>query len=221
VERRSLSAGRAAAAEKYPASPAPVILLWALVLSVIVALVRGGKFSRLGEVTFRYGWLALVALALQVMVIYFPLPMAEGFLGKHTLLLLSSYALLIVVAVLNRSIPGLPLVGLGLALNLLVVLANGGFMPVTLEALRQAGLAQLALGLEPGSRLVATKDIILPRHDTRLWILSDIFVIPPPLPINTIFSLGDFFLAFGAFVFFQRAMLPADPACRVGKQGAK
>jgi hypothetical protein len=197
-----------------------VILLWALVLSVIVALVRGGKFSRLGGVSFRYGWLALIAFALQIVVIYFPLSMTEGFFGRHTLLLLSSYVLLIVVVGLNRSIPGLPLVGLGLVMNLLVVLANGGFMPVTLEALRRAGLVHLALGLEPGSRLVATKDILLPRQDTRLWILSDIFVIPPPLPFNTIFSLGDFFLALGAFTFFQCAMLSASPTLHVAKQGS-
>jgi len=105
-------------------------------------------------------------------------------------------------------------------MNLLVVLANGGFMPVTLEALRRAGLVHLALGLEPGSRLVATKDILLPRQDTRLWILSDIFVIPPPLPFNTIFSLGDFFLALGAFTFFQCAMLSASPTLHVAKQGS-
>jgi len=207
-----------AAAEKYPIGLVPVILLWALVFSVIVALVRGGKFSRLGDFRFRYGWLALIAFALQILVIYFPLPMAEGFLGKHTLLLLGSYVLLLVVVWLNRRIPGLSIVGLGLALNLLVVLANGGFMPVTLEALRRAGLAHLALGLESGARLMATKDILLARQDTHLWILSDIFVIPPPLPFNTIFSLGDFFLAVGAFVFFQSAMVSADSTVRVAKQ---
>jgi hypothetical protein len=221
VERQSPSVARVAAAEKYLTSFASMILLWGLFFSVIVALVRGGKFSRLGEIAFRCGWLALIAFALQIVVIYFPLPMTEGFWGTHTLLLLGSYALLIVVTWLNRNILGLPLVGLGLVLNLLVVLANGGFMPVTLEALRQAGLAHLTLGLEPGSRLMATKDILLPRQDTHLWILSDIFVIPPPLPFNTIFSLGDFFLALGAFVFFQRAMLPANPTYRVAKQDAQ
>jgi len=191
-----------------------MILFVALLLSIAIALVRGGRFSCLAQTPLRYGWVAIAAFAMQWSIIYSPLPRTEGLLGARTLLLIASYLLVVVVVVANRRLPGLSLIGVGLGLNLLVMLANGGFMPVTLEAVERAGLAHLALGTEPGARLSATKDIILPAKDTRLWLLSDIFVLPPPLPFRTVFCLGDLLLSAGVFVLFQRAMRP-----RVEREG--
>jgi hypothetical protein len=185
-----------------------MILLLGSALALLVALLRGGRFSRLSGVTLRYGWIAPLAFALQVAVIYFPLSQPKGLWGWHALLLVSSYVLLILVVSLNWRLPGLPLVGLGLGLNLLVMVANGGFMPVTYEALQRAGMAHLALSDAPGSRIMATKDIVLPLESTRLWVLSDVFVLPPPLPVRSIFSLGDLCLVGGMFVLFQRLMCP-------------
>ena len=181
-----------------------MILLVAIVLSLLVALLRGGKLVRLTTVSFRCGWVALLAFALQILVIYFPLPTGQGLLGPRTLLLLGSYALLVVVVAMNKSLPGLIVVGVGLLLNLAVMLANGGFMTITPEALQQAGLAHLALGEQAGARVLNAKDIILPRESTYLWILSDILILPPP--VGTVFSIGDVLLAVGAFIFFQRSM---------------
>jgi len=194
-----------------------VILLLALILALAVALLRGGKLNQLLSVKVRYSWLAPLAWGLQVVVIYFPRPRSEGLLEPHTLLILASYLLLVLMVALNWRLPGLPLIGLGLVLNLLVMVANGGFMPVTYEALQRAGMANLALGSAPGSRVMATKDIVLPRVDTVLWVLSDVFVASPPWPIRTIFSVGDLCLAVGAFVLFQRVMcrrslVPQDKA---------
>lgn len=197
-----------------------MILLAALVVSVAVALLRGGRLERLAELPLRWGWLALVAFALQVAVIYFPQPRREGWGDGHIWLLLVSYSLLGVVAWRNRKVAGMPLIGLGLLLNLAVMVANGGYMPVTPEALQRAGLTGLALGSEPGARLSATKDILLLREQTALWVLSDIFVIPPPWPLRTIFSPGDVLLAVGVFVLFQQALRPRhrdlpDPASAI------
>jgi hypothetical protein len=184
-----------------------MILLFAVFFSLLVALIRGGKLGNLQTLPFRYGWVALLAFALQLVLMRYPLPATEGMLGTRTLLLLGSYGLLVGVVWANRGLPGLYLLGAGLLLNLAVMVANGGFMPVTPEALQQAGLTHLALGAEAGSRVAAAKDIILPRVDTHLWVLSDIFILAPP--VGTAFSLGDLFLALGGFVFFQRTLVKA------------
>jgi hypothetical protein len=196
-----------------------VILLLGLILALVVALLRGGKLNRLLSVKVRHSWIAPLAWGLQVAVIYFPRPRSEGLLELHTLLVLASYLLLVLVVALNWRLPGLPLIGLGLALNLLVMVANGGFMPVTYEALQRAGMANFALGSAPGSRVMATKDIVLPRADTVLWALSDVFVIPPPWPIRTIFSAGDLSLVVGTFVLFQRVMCHRSRAPQGKVQG--
>jgi hypothetical protein len=182
-----------------------MILLLALVVSLIIALVRGGSLLRLGNLSFHYGWLALLAFGAQTLVIYARLPHAQGILAPRTLLLVASYGLLFVPVIANRRLPGMPLIGLGLLLNLAVMVANGGFMPVTPEALQRAGLSGLALSEGSGARLYATKDVLLLREETRLWLLSDILVIPPPL--GTVFSIGDVALAGGACWFLQKVMV--------------
>lgn len=126
-----------------------MILLLALLFSIAISLARGGRFLWLAQVSLRLGWLAIVAFALQWSIIYAPLPRSEGLLGPRTLLLMASYLLVVVVVVANRRVPGLPLIAIGLGLNLLVMVANGGFMPVTMEAVEHAGLTHLALGTEP------------------------------------------------------------------------
>jgi hypothetical protein len=185
-----------------------MILLVAFCVIIVATLLRGGEVSRLGSVWLRHGWIAIVAFGLQAIVIYFPLRMAGGLGSPHTWLLLGSYVLLFIGIALNRHLPGLMVVGLGMFLNLTVMVANGGFMPVAPEALSAAGLGHLALGTESGSRLLATKDILLAREDTVLWFLSDIFVVPPSLPLPSIFSLGDIVVVLGVFWFFQAAMVP-------------
>ena len=185
-----------------------MILLLAVGLSIALAIARGGRLSRLGEVSFRLGWLALLAFALQLVIIYAPLPQNPGWQSPRVWLLLGSYVLLIAVVVANRKLPGFWLVALGLGLNLLAMLANGGYMPVTAEALQRAGLAQLALGAEPGARVVNSKDVLVAREWARLWILGDVLAIRWPL--KTVFSIGDVFLAGGALIFFQRTMCPSS-----------
>jgi len=182
-----------------------MILLMAVIAAFLWALARGGSFHNLVRVPLRWGGLALLAVAMQAYFVYFPLPRAGG-LNVELLSFLISYALLFAVVWANRRLPGVKLMGLGLALNFAVMLANGGFMPITPEALQSVGRAHKAYSLEPGARIRHSKDIVLPREATRLWPLSDVFVLPPPFPIPSVFSPGDLCLAIGAFIFVQEAM---------------
>ena len=81
----------------------------------------------------------------------------------------------------NRRVPGMALVGLGAALNLLAIVANGGVMPASAEALAAAGLPAGGPGFQ-NSGVVA---------DPRLAFLGDIFAIPASWPLSNVFSVGD------------------------------
>ncbi len=187
-----------------------MILLLAFVVSILMALARGGRLTALAKVPFRHGWAAMTAFALQIIVIYFPLPVSAGLASPRALLLMSSYALLLFVVWANYRLPGMILVGAGLAMNLLVMAANGGYMPITSEAVGRAGLQHLVQSADTGARLMATKDILLPRDQTRFWFLSDVFAIPSSWPVSSVFSIGDVVLALGVFWFFQRTLLARD-----------
>ncbi|MFQ6057799.1 MAG: DUF5317 domain-containing protein [Anaerolineae bacterium] len=183
-----------------------MILLVAVILALMIGLARGGSLRQVADLPLHWGWVALLAFALQVFLVYSPLETQGRLLSPWAGILVLSYLLLFAVVWSNRSLSGVAIIGLGLALNLAVIVANGGFMPVTPEALKRAGQADLAPSLESGTLVSSTKDIILTREETKLWILSDVFVLPTPLPVASTFSPGDVLIAVGAFMLLQAAM---------------
>src|SRR5690606_15785068 len=114
-------------------------------------LTRGGSVGSLGSLRPRLLWLALLPLAVQYALFGSPLGPQLG--AAAGLVHVATYGLLLVPVALNRSIPGMKLVALGLALNATVVAANGGFMPVSPAALHAAGRDDLAASLAQGATM--------------------------------------------------------------------
>jgi hypothetical protein len=54
-----------------------------------------------------------------------------------------------------------------------------------------------------------SKDKVISVSDIRLWQLSDRFLFPTWFPIQVAFSIGDVFIALGAFWFFWSLGGPA------------
>lgn len=175
-----------------------MILFLSLVLAVVWALWRGGRITQLRYASLQAYGVVLVAFGIQFVFIYLPLP--EHFTRWARLpALLFSFVLLAAFVWQNRQLRGMRLLAAGLAANALVMAANGGYMPVTYEAVLAAGKAHLISGSAPGTLVFGSKDILLPAAQTNLWLLSDIFVLPPPFPIPSVFSPGDVLLALGMF----------------------
>lgn len=183
-----------------------MILLLALVGAVLVALPLGGKLGRLAHLRLKLGWVMILALALQFYATYFPAARGTIEFQMGGALLIGSYVLLLVAVWCNRGLRGMRIVGLGLLMNLLVIVANGGYMPMSPEALAQVGIKTVSRGAEIGARIVNSKDILLTPVDTRLWFLSDVFVVPRPWPVRFAFSAGDILIALGGFVLVLAGM---------------
>ncbi|MDP1714646.1 MAG: DUF5317 domain-containing protein [Anaerolineales bacterium] len=176
-----------------------MILLLALVAGLLVGLAlarwRGHPYQgpELGHL-----WLVFVAFLPQFVVIY--LPMARETFPEWLVSggLLASQILLLVFAWLNRRIPGMPILICGVALNLAVMAANSGFMPISPQTASRLVSEDILLDIQPGSRIGA-KDILLRPQDTRFEWLADRFLPPAWSPYQVAFSLGDVLIAFGAF----------------------
>ena len=97
----------------------------------------------------------------------------------------------------NRRLQGFWLLGLGLLLNMAVITANGGLMPITFETLTIVHGEQAQELID--SRAFGSKSIVLPAEETRLEWLADRFTVPERLPIQFAYSLGDVLLVVGAF----------------------
>jgi hypothetical protein len=186
-----------------------MILLLALAVALLVAFLRGGSLRNLADFHLEWGWLAGLALAIQIGAVYWAT--GDRYLYLQGGALVVSSLLLLPVIWRNRRSPGLAFIGLGLALNLVVMVANGGFMPITPEAVARIEHGHSIVRLDGVERMSGSKGVVLPREETTLWMLSDIFIIPPPFPVTSAFSLGDALVAVGAFIFLQRAMAGTSP----------
>ena len=168
-----------------------IVLFFALAVSVL----RGGRLVNLGDIELRGWWLLVVALGLQVGTRWLP----EEAETAGLVMVLSSYALLMFLVILNRSKEGILLAGIGVLMNFTVIAANGG-MPVL------AGAAEVASGFTVSDPDLAGSYKHIPLDESsRLTFLAD--VIPLRLAgIAEVISLGDIFLALGLGVFLEHEL---------------
>lgn len=168
-----------------------------LLISVGVALLRGGRLLNLSEVSLR-GWpLLVVGFSLQAAAAWIPADEEWSRRVAVSLIILSYIPLLLLVG-LNRRAPGMLLAGIGVFMNFTVIALNGG-MPVLPEA------AALAEGLDPDTVIDFTRQ---PKHvelstDARLPFLGDVI---PMRVIGSVISLGDIFLAIGLGIFLENQL---------------
>ena len=171
-----------------------MILAYAIIFLLILALLLRRDVSAIGKVKVRGGKKLLVIVvglyaAQAVLVVFVP--------GQTTLqmaILILSQIALGFLFVLNWHLPGAKLFSLGILLNVLVMVTNGGWMPITPATYHYVHPGEMAV--EVGARAPDSKNIVLPRGETNLWILSDI--IPVFLPWRGwAMSVGDVLLIAG------------------------
>jgi hypothetical protein len=177
-----------------------LILLLAVLAGLLAGLVRARyRKCKLQIPSLNWIWLVPVAFAVQFMALRFQ----SGWVNFPNLIvpagLVSSQLILLVFAWINRKKPGFWMLGLGLALNFIVIVSNGGLMPISTEIATRITQENSAARWEVGQRFGSSKDIVLNEADIRLGFLSDRFVLPDWVPYRVAFSMGDMFIGLGAF----------------------
>lgn len=156
-----------------------------VVVAVAVSYARGGRLGALADAPIRAPWLLFLGLGAQLGV---DLAAGRGYLadagGPGLAILVVSQMLVVGWLLLHRHLAGVWLVALGLALNAVVIAANGA-MPVDPAAVRALGLGELEVPV--GKHTLLT-------DDTRLPWLADILPLPP---LRSIVSVGDLVIAVG------------------------
>lgn len=171
-----------------------MFVLYAIPIGIAIGYLMGGRLDRLGQLQFEWGWLAVVGLAIQIVLFS---GFVEAGLGRGVgeAIYVASTGVVLVAVWRNLSVPGLPVVAVGAISNLAAIVANEGIMPTTAEALAAAGM-----GADEGfsnSAVVA---------DPALAPLTDIFALPPWLPLSNVFSIGDVLIGLGILVVIALGM---------------
>jgi hypothetical protein len=160
-----------------------------LFIGLALAPLLGGRLSKLGELRFR--WVALFYVAIALQIVAFPISQLPWRTPDRVavVLWLVSYGLFAAGAAVNLSVPGIPLIAVGMLSNVVAIVSNGGHMPALPSALRAAGLhfAQS----RNSERLSAPH---LP------WLV-DRWGAPEWVPLANVFSAGDVLIAIGGLVF--------------------
>jgi hypothetical protein len=176
-----------------------------LLTAVLAGTLTGWGYARWKGWTwhppvFQSIWLVVVGFLPQWFAFYLPLTRQFVPDAAASACLVCSQFLLLVFAAVNRRMTGMPLLAFGLSCNLAVILANGGFMPLTWEAAASLVGPSILNGLEMGERISSSsKDVLLLNSQIVLPWLADRFVPPHFMPYRFAFSLGDIFIAAGAF----------------------
>lgn len=165
-----------------------------LMLLLLVCCFGLAGLRRLATLRLHGGWLVLLACSAQVAGLVtqqYQLP-----------LLLVSAVLLVQFCWLNRRHVGIVIATVGIALNMLVMAANGGVMPVS-----AATIAQVAgPNTDSVEFLPLTKGVIVDDSEAVLPWLGDRLLLPGPLASIAAWSIGDVFLLAGVGWLLWRTM---------------
>lgn len=173
----------------------PLLLLG----SLLVAWARGGRLMNFTRMPLRHVWLLFVPFLIQLLA-FSPLgerPVLGVPLAQY--LYAISLAIAALGLALNRQLPGVSWIAVGLALNAIAIFSNGGFMPVSASAREFAGLPPLT-----GRDM----NVIPMTEATRLPFLTDILPLPAFLPFANVFSVGDALITLGGVIFIQSIVPP-------------
>lgn len=174
-----------------------MLLLYFICAGLIIGRLLGGRTAPLAQVHFRWWPVALCGLGFQLLLFSEPLATRVGDAGPALYTL--STAVVLAALLRNIRLPGFAILALGAALNLSVIVANGGRMPADPAAFA-ALTGQAAVPADGFSNSAIAS------ADTLLAFLGDTMVLPRPLPFANVFSIGDLLIGLGAAYFIVRTM---------------
>ncbi|UCH35404.1 MAG: DUF5317 domain-containing protein [Armatimonadota bacterium] len=172
------------------------------VLGIVIALIAGGRFSRLGRLDLRWPWVFVAAFGVRAVIVVLGVRGWQPVIGIAPALHILSYVLLLAAVVANRHLWAMWVAALGVAMNFAVIAANGGTMPADADLVGASGQQQMVQLVESGRYPTHT----LLDAGTRLPFLADRYLLPHPYPRPSVFSLGDILITLGVVVLIMRGM---------------
>jgi hypothetical protein len=156
-------------------------------VALVVVLVTRGSFSQLFRLPIQSIWLVLVALAIQILLAFVDIPAARlDDLGFG--LVMASYAFLLAFCFVNLRISMMWVIGVGIALNALVIGLNQGMPTRDNEVTTRSGRTIEEPIERTAKHRPESGDDLLPFLGDRLQV---------PAPIDEVISIGDVVIGLG------------------------
>ena len=183
-----------------------MLYVYIIIISIIIGLLRNGKLSSLSQISLKRVELILLACLIQAGLVFLGPKRVKFVLDYSPYMLIFSYIVLLLVLWYNEKLKGIKFITLGIAFNFIVIVVNGGHMPVLLSSLYKAGLNDFILVLKEGTYVTH----ILITEKTLFKFLADVIPLSPPFPDPSVVSVGDFLMFYGVFSLIQNAMVKKE-----------
>lgn len=156
-------------------------------VALVVVLVTRGSFSQLFRLPIQSIWMVLVALAIQILLAFVDIPASRlDDLGFG--LVMASYAFLLAFCFVNLRISMMWVIGVGIALNALVIGLNQGMPTRANEVTTRSGRTVEEPIERTAKHRPESGDDLLPFLGDRLQV---------PYPIDEVISIGDVVIGLG------------------------
>ena len=175
--------------------------------ALLISKLQGGKLGNLVNVHIKKWWLftgaAFIEFSASIIRAREIEPLWRWLDNNVLWLQLASYGLLIAGLLYNRKWKGIRWILIGVVLNFVVIMANGGRMPVEVTGfdpqVYHTSLETLASG----------KDLThgMANESTRLLFLADIIHLKKPYPLPKSLSIGDVLMMMGVFFYVRSQVL--------------
>jgi len=184
------------------------MLLEVVLISLIIALVRGGSLKNLTYLHIDgIGYMLIGVIIYSFFIRYIANSNSEFstlLFSNLPLIYILSFGLILFGLYKNKHITGIKLSMAGIVLNQIVIILNGGRMPVSEDALLRLNMLDQLKILQQD--IVITHTLI--NSSTKLYLLSDIIPVRYILP--KVISIGDILLSIGIFLMIQKFATSQD-----------
>jgi Family of unknown function (DUF5317) len=156
-------------------------------VALVVVLVTRGSFSQLFRLPIQSIWMVAVALAIQILLAFVEIP-ANRLDDLGFGLVMASYAFLLAFCFVNLRISMMWVIGLGIALNALVIGLNQGMPTRDNEVTTRSGRTIEEPIERTAKHRPESGDDLLPFLGDRLQV---------PYPVDEVISIGDVVIGLG------------------------
>ena len=171
------------------------MFIYALIISIILGYLFGGKLKNLKDVEIKAVYLIVIGFIIEFSIVIL---IKKGYLEKGILtfaLDFFMYILIFIFAYKNKKNKWILIMTLGFLLNAAAIFINGGAMPVSKGAMKAAGLSTKVN--KEGLYILINSKTILP-------IICDI--IPIKIIRSYVVSIGDLIAAVSMIIFIITGM---------------
>lgn len=182
------------------------MLAEAIVISMIVGLVRGGKLSKFRDIKEKTLWFFVIGILIQSILTFsqslIGISIIDNILTYTKEILLFSYLLLSIGIIINYKNKALWISFIGYILNLLAIFSNSWKKPILIEGLNLTGKLELIEIIKEKSISVYTPLV----EGIKYPSLGNIIIFSDPYFLAKVVSIGDIIISIGIFVFIQDIM---------------